>query len=158
MLELALELADKESRLLLVPLVEDLADADEHGPGNRGHGSRHSEREKQQQLLPKAHCASSSETPARSGAPSAASRRSRTRPLTAKARGRYSKRNQRVTTKNLMFNFENRSEALVVDQSRLPRCLEQRIPARLLAVWFRAEAAAERGRERALKLLRPSAH
>ena len=91
MLELALELADEESRLLLVALLKDLADADEHSPGDRGHGSRYGEREKQQQLLPKAHGASSSETPARSGAPSAASRRSRTRPLTAKARGRYSR-------------------------------------------------------------------
>lgn len=37
MLELALELADKEGGLFLIPLLEDKTDANENGPGNGGH-------------------------------------------------------------------------------------------------------------------------
>ena len=52
MLELALKLADKESRLLLIALLEDLANADQHCPGNSSDDGRDGEREQQEQLLP----------------------------------------------------------------------------------------------------------
>ena len=83
MLELALKLADHEGRLLAITLVEDIADAHQHGPRYRGHGSGHGEREQKQKLLAQAHGTSSSETPASNGTPSGLSRRSRTRPLEA---------------------------------------------------------------------------
>ena len=83
MLKLALKLADEERRLFLVALLEHLANAHQHRPRHRSHRRRDGERKEQQQLLAQAHGASSSETPARSGVPSARSCRSRTRRSTA---------------------------------------------------------------------------
>ncbi len=87
-LELALELADDERRVLLIALIEDGLDANQNGPRDRDHRRSHCERHQQQELLAEAHGASSSEAPARSGVPAASRRRSRTRPEAANARGR----------------------------------------------------------------------
>ena len=82
-LELALELADKERRLLLIALLKDEANANQDRPRHRRHGSRYGKREEQQELLPQVHGASSSETSPSNGAPSGVRRRSRTRLLAA---------------------------------------------------------------------------
>ncbi len=88
MLKLALKLADEERGLLLIALLKNVADTDEHSPRNGGDGGGDREREKQQELLAEAHCASSSEAEARSGDPSACRRRSRRRVPMAQARGK----------------------------------------------------------------------
>jgi hypothetical protein len=70
MLKLALKLADEERRFLLIALLENQPDAQQHGPRDCCHCRRYGQREQQQQLLAQAHGASSSEVPARSGDPS----------------------------------------------------------------------------------------
>ena len=107
MLELALKLADEESSFLAVALFEDVADADEDSPGDGGDRGGHGEREEQQQLLPQ--WAFMARPRAKRwpdwGAPSAPRRRSRTRPPTAKARGKIEQRNEGVRFQEFVFDL-----------------------------------------------------
>src|ERR1700675_1834313 len=90
MLEFSLELANEERGLFLVSLFEDMPDADEDRPGNRGDGARNGERHEEKEFLAEAQGAASSEALGRSSEPSGLNWRSRTRGLDAYARGRWS--------------------------------------------------------------------
>ena len=87
-LELALKLADEERGFLAIALLEDMANAQQHGPGDGRNSRCYRQRKEQEQTLPKAHGASSTEASARSGMPSAIKWRSRTRGPNAYAWGR----------------------------------------------------------------------